>query len=243
MEFTLSTVALARTPFREKFGIPRQAGLVPVRGRIDMLPPWDQPEALNGLEQVSHIWLDFIFHQNPSKPEQLSVRPPRLGGNRRLGVFATRASFRPNRLGTSLVKLEAVCVEAGNVHLEVSGIDLLDGTPIVDIKPYLPYADRIDDAVNAIAPAAPAPTLAVDWQAQALLACRACLRELGYVGGLSGDGLCEIEQQVTQLVALDPRPAYKQSACGTYAMSVFGLNVRWVMQTPTQASISDASLA
>ncbi len=140
----IQTVAIAHTPFQEKFAIPRQPGLAPAaRGRIVLQAPFDRPEALRGLELCSHIWLLFEFHQalpsaDAARPPTLQVRPPRLGGNKKIGVFASRSPYRPNRLGQSLVKLEAV----RGTELWVSGIDLLDGTPIVDIKPYLPYADK-----------------------------------------------------------------------------------------------------
>ncbi len=126
---------------------------------LELLPPFDDGAAVAGLEQVSHIWLLFLFHQALEDSPRLKVRPPRLGGNRALGVFATRATHRPNGIGQSVVKLERV--EAGRLHL--SGIDLLDGTPVLDIKPYVPYAHMVPEARNAIADAAP-PAIAVDWR-------------------------------------------------------------------------------
>ena len=227
MTYSLEPVAIARTPFAEKFGIPRQSGLVPVRGSIELLPPYNRAESVVGLESVSHIWLDFIFHQNRQDTQQLSVRPPRLGGNRKLGVFATRASFRPNRLGTSLVRLEAVQLTDEGVVLEVSGIDLLDGTPIVDIKPYLPYADSVPDAVNGIASQAPAFAVEVTWAQASLAAFTALVND--------ADG--QLAQQVVQLIGLDPRPAYKKDRLGSYGMCLFGVDIRWDMQTPESAII------
>jgi len=142
---SVQPVAIARTPFAEKFAIPRQPQLAPAaRAVIELLPPYNQPEALLGLEQVSHIWLLFQFHQAPADDPaapRLRVRPPRLGGNEKLGVFATRSTHRPNGIGQSVVRLEKV----EGTRLWVSGVDLLDGTPILDIKPYVPLFDTATD--------------------------------------------------------------------------------------------------
>lgn len=228
---TLHAVALARTPFNGKFGIPRQAGLVDLPSVIELLPPYNKPEAVNGLEQVSHIWLDFIFSEHTAAEPRLSVRPPRLGGNKKLGVFASRSSFRPNALGQTLVRLDRIETGNGQVLLHVRGIDLLDGTPIVDIKPYLTYADSREDAVNGIADAPPQPRLAVEWADAALAQIQILKTQpAGMIGWIS------------QLIALDPRPAYKQQqAEGEYGMSVFGLNVRWQHTSKDAVRIIDIS--
>ena len=141
----LRPIAYIHTDFTDKFGLPRQSGLVPeLRGEIRFTEPYSQPDAVRGLSAFSHIWLLFGFHaaQRPHEKKGWSatVRPPRLGGNTRVGVFASRSPFRPNPIGLSCVKLEAVQTEQP-VRLLVSGIDLLDGTPIYDIKPYIPVAD------------------------------------------------------------------------------------------------------
>ncbi|HYQ38250.1 MAG TPA: tRNA (N6-threonylcarbamoyladenosine(37)-N6)-methyltransferase TrmO, partial [Pseudomonas sp.] len=148
MQHSVSPVGILRSCFKEKFAIPRQPQLAPAaRGVLELLPPFDSGAAVEGLEQVSHVWLLFLFHQALEEQPRLKVRPPRLGGNRAIGVFASRATHRPNGIGQSVVKLERV--EAGRLHL--SGIDLLDGTPVLDVKPYVPYADIISEARNAIA--------------------------------------------------------------------------------------------
>src|SRR5690606_27186002 len=159
MPYDIKPIGYLRSCFKEKFAIPRQPRLAPAaRGVLELRSPFDSGEAVAGLEQVSHVWLLFLFHEALEAQPRLRVRPPRLGGNRMVGVFATRATHRPNGIGQSVVKLDRV--EPG--RLFVSGIDLLDGTPILDIKPYVPYADALPEAWNEMA--AEAPTLIeVQW--------------------------------------------------------------------------------
>ena len=229
-DFSLSTIAIAHTPFQEKFAIPRQANLLAIPAKIEILPPYNSLEAVAGLEQVSHIWLSFIFDQHISTPQQkprLSVRPPRLGGNKKLGVFATRSSFRPNALGQSLLRLCAIEHDQQRLFLHVEGIDVLDQTAVVDIKPYVPYADCVE-ARNAIAPQAPKPSLKVTWAAEA----QAQLQQLK-----AGEWAL-IQDYITGLIALDPRPAYKQKQCdGDYAMAHFDVDVHWRMNAADQAEV------
>jgi len=159
MQHSVSPIGYVRSCFKEKFAIPRQPSLAPAaRGVLELLPPFDKGDAVAGLEQVSHVWLLFLFHQALESTPRLKVRPPRLGGNRMVGVFATRATHRPNGIGQSVVRLDRVEAD----RLFISGIDLLDGTPVLDIKPYVPYADALPDARNDMA--ADAPTLIeVQW--------------------------------------------------------------------------------
>ena len=154
------------SPFAEKFAIPRQSNLVPVQAEIRFVPPFNQSCAFDGLEDVSHIWLQFLFdgHNQAKRSNSLRVRPPRLGGNAKLGVFATRSSFRPNPLGLSLVKLLAIKHgQDQTVSLLVEGVDLVNGTKIVDIKPYLPYADIDNSAYNLMAEKPPGAIFQVIW--------------------------------------------------------------------------------
>lgn len=141
-------IAYISTDFKEKFGIPRQSGRVPaLEGKIVFVPEFRDPEALRGIEDFSHLWLLFDFSEAHRENWSPTVRPPRLGGNKRVGVFASRSPFRPNSIGLSCVKFERVeKTKTDGVVLIVSGVDLLDGTPIYDIKPYLPYADAHPDA-------------------------------------------------------------------------------------------------
>lgn len=213
----LQPVAIAHTPFAEKFAIPRQPRLAPAaRAVIELLPPYDQPEALAGLEQVSHIWLLFVFHQvaadNPQAP-RLRVRPPRLGGNETIGVFASRSTHRPNGIGQSVVRLDKV----EGTRLHVSGVDLADGTPIVDIKPYVPYADCVTEATNHIAPDAPA-NLPVEWTPAA--------QQAAEQHGLRLHE--DVAALVSQCLAQDPKPAYqKPDPQRRYGARFRDLNVVW----------------
>ncbi len=150
---TIKPIAFIETDFKEKFGIPRQSGRVEsLKGRIVFNPEYRNPDALRGLEEFSHIWLIFDFSKSHRKQWCPTVRPPRLGGNQKIGVFASRSPFRPNPLGLSVVALEGIeKTEKEGYVLNVSGVDLLDGTPIYDIKPYIPYADVKLDAKGSYA--------------------------------------------------------------------------------------------
>lgn len=149
----LKQIAIIRTDFPEKFGIPRQSGLVPgLMGRIEFLPPYRNADALKGLEGYSHLWLIWEFSKVKREHWSATVRPPRLGGNETVGVFASRSPFRPNPLGLSSVKLEKIApTEDKGPVLYVSGVDMLDGTPIYDIKPYLPHVDSHPEAAGGYA--------------------------------------------------------------------------------------------
>ncbi|MTZ14640.1 tRNA (N6-threonylcarbamoyladenosine(37)-N6)-methyltransferase TrmO [Pseudomonas sp. JL972] len=212
-------VGILHSCFKEKFAIPRQPQLAPAaRGVLELLPPFDTGEAVAGLEQVSHVWLLFLFHQALEEKPRLRVRPPRLGGNRMMGVFATRATHRPNGIGQSVVKLEKV--EANRLWL--SGIDLLDGTPVIDIKPYVPYADALPDATNAMA-AAPPQLLKVQWSEPGLAQARSEALRLG-------EPLVEL---IEQCLAQDPRPAYqKPDPERRYGTQFWDVQIRWHYPTP-----------
>ena len=148
----LKTIARIHTAFPEKFGIPRQSGIVETPGYIVFEPPYNNPDAVRGLEEFSHIWLIWQFSQAVRDDWSPTVRPPRLGGNTRVGVFASRSPFRPNPIGLSLVKLESIEYDHSlGLVLHVTGADILDGTPIYDIKPYLPYSEAKPDASGGFA--------------------------------------------------------------------------------------------
>ena len=219
MQHSVSPVGYVRSCFKEKFAIPRQPHLAPAaRGVLELVPPFDQGEAVAGLEQVSHVWLLFLFHQALEDTPRLKVRPPRLGGNKSMGVFATRATHRPNGIGQSVVRLEAV--EPGRLLL--SGIDLLDGTPVLDIKPYVPYADSVAEACNHMASEAPA-CIVVEWRDTAL--------DQAQQHGLRlGEPLMAL---IEQCLAQDPRPAYqKPPAERVYGVKFWDVQVRWHYPEP-----------
>jgi len=188
--------------FGEKFGTPRQSGIVPeARGRLvfsDEVPPG----ACRGLEEFSHVWIVFLFDQVGEDEERWFVRPPRLGGNEKKGVFATRSPFRPNRIGLSLVKLESVSDEG----VEVSGLDLVDGTLVLDLKPYLPYVEAIADGKGGFAKEAP--------------------RELEV--RFSDEVILSEEEKalIVRVLAVDPRPAYHDDE-RVYGCLIDGYNVKW----------------
>ena len=147
--YNLEPIGTIESCFKEKFGIPRQPGLAPAaQATLVLHPPYSNPGAMAGLEAFSHIWLIYIFHAIEKGKWKPTVRPPRLGGNKRTGVFATRSNFRPNPLGISAVKLEKIVPDGETIRLELSGVDLLDGTPVLDIKPYIPFADAHPDATS-----------------------------------------------------------------------------------------------
>lgn len=229
MTFEFQSIGIVHSCFEEKFGIPRQPGLAPAaRAQLSLLPPYDDPQALEGLEQCSHIWLQFVFHRPPAGQWKARVRPPRLGGNKSLGVFATRSPLRPNPIGLSVVKLEAVCHSQGKVWLELSGIDLLDGTPVLDIKPYVPYTDAPAEAFNHFADQAPA-WLPVDFTPEARDHCE-------QLGPALGQDLTLLLRQILQQ---DPRPQYQApDPDRVYGMALLGLDVRWRYE-PDEAGMGE----
>ena len=214
----MKVVARIKSEFREKFGIPRQSGLVEaLRAELVFEPEYRNTDALRGLEGFSHIWLIWQFSQAVREDWSPTVRPPRLGGNTRLGVFATRSPFRPNPIGLSCVRLEGLRQDPSlGTVLVVSGADLLDGTPIYDIKPYLPYADAHPEAVGGFAAAAPEAKLEV-LIPEAVKAAMPAER----LNALRG------------VLALDPRPSYQNDPERVYGMRFAGYNVRFSVEGDT----------
>ena len=207
----ITPIARIETPFGEKFGVPRQSGIADCPGRIVFEPAFRDPEAVRGLEDFSHVWLIWQFDRALRQTWSPTVRPPRLGGNQRMGVFATRSPFRPNAIGLSCVKLEAVRPDEklGTV-LEVSGTDLVDGTPILDIKPYLPYADAHPQARGGF-------TDQSQW------------RQLQVVLPDPADSPLSEAETLTlrQALALDPRPHYHNDPTRLYGLAFADYDVRF----------------
>ncbi|MCQ2173880.1 MAG: tRNA (N6-threonylcarbamoyladenosine(37)-N6)-methyltransferase TrmO [Bacteroidales bacterium] len=205
----IEAIAYYRCPLPGKFGAPRQAGLAPaLKGLVTLEAPYAGSQALRGLESFSHAWLIWGFHLNGSRNSR-TVRPPRLGGNVRVGVFASRSPFRPNGMGLSAVRIESVDLRKGTI--EVSGADLADGTPIYDIKPYVPYSDSIPDATPGFC-AKDWPALEVNFTPEA----EASLRD-----ALDDDRF----DALVQILRLDPRPQYQDDPDRIYGLDFSGLDV------------------
>lgn len=206
----LQPIGYIASDFKEKFATPRQPGLVTAaKGKLILQGPYNQADAVAGLEDFSHIWLVFGFHQTADQGWKPKVRPPRLGGNAKLGVFATRSTFRPNPIGLSLVELEQVDTDRG-VVLHVKGADLIDGTPVYDIKPYLPWVEAKVDAASGFAGAEQTLDLPI-----------AFAEHIDYP---IDDALRELIQQVLRH---DPRPAYQQDEKRIYGCHLQHVNVQW----------------
>jgi tRNA-Thr(GGU) m(6)t(6)A37 methyltransferase TsaA len=232
-----------RAPLSQKFGAPRQPNLVALTSAIEMLAPYDTPAAFEGLEAFSHIWISWQFHHNYRHKDnnqanssfRAQVRPPRLGGNQKIGVFASRSMYRPSALGLSVVKLERIEIVQGRVLLIIKGADMIDGTPIIDIKPYVAYSDALPDAKSGFAPIAPSLLEVVMTDAayeQFML-----LASVGEPAGISNNDVGhspvknvsksatvasiveKIQSQllisdmdaIKALIAQDPRPAYRRT--------------------------------
>ncbi len=219
MSFTLNPVGIIHSCYKEKFGIPRQPGLVTeAKATLELLSPYNREEAVRGLEDFSHIWITFIFHGCLTEGWKPTVRPPRLGGNKRVGVFSTRSTYRPNPIGLSVVELEKVVVEKGSVVLHLKGADLLDQTPVLDIKPYLPYVDSIPGAKAGFAPDAPSSDFAVTFSEQARQVCQQV-----------NSPELNLAVLINQILSFDPRPAYNADMLGSqnFAMKLLDFDVKW----------------
>ncbi|BBE79547.1 tRNA (N6-threonylcarbamoyladenosine(37)-N6)-methyltransferase TrmO [Phytobacter diazotrophicus] len=221
--FAIEQIGVIRSPYKEKFAVPRQPGLVKHGGgELHLLPPYNQAEAVRGLEAFSHLWIVFIFHQTMAGGWRPTVRPPRLGGNARMGVFATRSTFRPNPIGMSLVELKGIHCEKERVILQLGSLDLVDGTPVVDIKPYLPFAEALPHASASYAQQAPVAEMAVCFTPE--LEAAFPQLEKRYP---------QLRSFIIDVLAQDPRPAYrKDEEMGkTYAVLLLDFNVRWRVTT------------
>lgn len=211
-DLTLKVVARIRNDFPTKFGLPRQSGLIKtLLSTVEFEPEFRNPDTLRGMEGYSHLWLIWGFSENQREEWSPTVRPPRLGGNARMGVFATRSPFRPNPIGLSSVELIRINLEMPSFPtLTVAGADLMNGTPIYDIKPYLPYADILPEAKADFALGAPVPALSVSFPDRWLT-------------------MIPPEKRETLLKSLagDPRPAYQEDPARVYGFGYAGFDVRF----------------
>ncbi len=219
-ELTLPIIGHMKSPYREKFGIPRQPNLVQVESYIEMVEPYNDLLAFEGIEEFSHLWLVWQFHDNKNQQHadkfRPQVRPPRLGGNQKIGVFATRSMYRPAPIGLSVVQLKEVKKIGKSVRVYVMGSDLLDGTPIVDIKPYIQYSDAVADARSGYAQEEPLRKRVV-WSAQALQQKNELLHQQKIT--------LQLLDELQQVLALDPRPAYQEDPERIYKMRFAELDV------------------
>lgn len=209
MKVEMESIGRVETCYHEKFGVPRQPGIVPQAwGRVVFDDAYRGDDFIRGIEGFSHLWLVFLFHKAPAKSGRGTVRPPRLGGNERVGVFASRAPYRPNSIGLSVVELVGVDrSHAEGPILELRGVDLVDGTPLLDVKPYVPFSDSVAGAVGGFVSGAPEMTPVV-WDVVA-------------------DLPVEKKALIEQTLACDPRPAYQEDETRVYGCKIDGVNVRW----------------
>lgn len=257
-EHTAPIIGYLRSPLSQKFGAPRQPNLVALQGVIEMVAPFDVPEAFEGLCDFSHLWLTWQFHHNDKKNNlknhddktfRAQVRPPRLGGNQKIGVFASRSMYRPSRLGLSVVKLENVLIINNRTFLQISGADLIDGTPIIDIKPYIPYSDALPDASFGFAPSAPKPIDVVilptaQAQFEALIENEKKAKPKSgqeqLIFNLQQNLLNQDLPIIKALIAQDPRPAYRQKEVGTrFTMRYKSVDVSFYQENLGELQICD----
>ncbi|HHJ80554.1 MAG TPA: tRNA (N6-threonylcarbamoyladenosine(37)-N6)-methyltransferase TrmO, partial [Candidatus Tenderia electrophaga] len=218
MTFEFKPIGVLHSCFKQRFGIPSQARLATAaRGWIEFYPPYDREEAFVGLEDFSHVWLMFQFHQSLANDVSFTVQPPQKDGAR-FGLWATRAPNRPNQIGQSLVELERIEKTRAKVKLHLKGIDLVEGTPIIDIKPYLPYVDAIADAKGGFAHQAPQPRLRVDFTDNAA-------QQLAAIE----DNYSDLRQLIIEVLQYDPRPIYyrKRSNKKIFVMELYDLLLRF----------------
>lgn len=213
---TIEVIGFIRSCFTEKFGIPRQPGLAPSAvARLQLIEPFNRREMVRGLEAFSHVWVQFLFHQAVADGWKTTVRPPRLGGSQRKGIFATRSPHRPNFIGLSAVKLEKITFVDG-VVLELSGVDLLDGTPVLDIKPYLVSGDRLEDANDGWVPKK-SVDFTVRFVHEAAIFCDRYQENTGNC----------LSALIREVLVQDPRPSSQREHKDEFGMLLFDVNVRW----------------
>lgn len=213
----MEVIGHIHTPFPDKFSVPRQPGLAPsVTATITLCGDYDHQASIAGIQAHSHLWLMFQFHQNAAAGWKAKVRPPRLGGNKSIGVFASRSPFRPNQLGLSVVQLLDV-IERPQVQFVVAGADLVDGTPLVDIKPYVPYVDCVPEAVSEWAGEAPQPLNVV-------FSPLAQQQLLNYLPQQP-----KLQQVIIEVLQQDPRPAYHRlkDQDKSYGSRLYDYDLQW----------------
>lgn len=217
-EFNFTSVGTVHSCYKEKFGIPRQPGLVMAPASIEIIAEYAKDEAFRELESFSHIWVTFVFHAIESKSWKATVRPPRLGGNQRVGVFASRSMFRPNPIGLSVVELKSIERINGKIILNIVGGDFLDGTPVLDIKPYLSYVDSVTTSESGYAAEAPDKKLDVAFSDDAM----------DVINNHVSDYI-NLKNTIAAVLQQDPRPAYQhnKNIKNTFSIKLFDFDVKW----------------
>ncbi len=227
MEYPFKSIATLYTCFKEKFGIPRQMNLVKeAPATLVFHREFARPEAVRELEGFSHLWLIFVFHQAMADTWPVMVRPPRLGGNKKVGVFASRSPFRPNPIGISAVRLSSLEITNQGPVLHLRGVDILNETPVLDIKPYLPYSDSIPAATGGFAPTPPEPRFSVVFSDKARCQC-----------ALLETKIPHLESIITQTLENDPRPGYcaknSEESGKIYGIRMFDFDLKWTIINDT----------
>ncbi|BEH15295.1 tRNA (N6-threonylcarbamoyladenosine(37)-N6)-methyltransferase TrmO [Marinobacter shengliensis] len=217
---TLTPIAITHSCFKDKFGVPRQPGLTRhAHAELLIQSPFDREDAFRGLETASHLWLTFQFHEAIRAEWRPVVRPPRLGGNKKIGVFASRSPFRPNSLGLSVVRNEGLIRKNGQLVLRISDHDLIEGTPILDIKPYLPFADSVPEASLGWAESAPTERADVVFSLEAT----------AQLATLPVEEYPDVRALIEDVVSYDPRPSFRRGRDEEriYGANLYDLNVRF----------------
>lgn len=224
--FQVQPIGIIHSCFKEKFGIPRQAGLVPsAMAELELFKEFGREEMFRELEQFSHIWVSFIFHKVLSEGWRPTIRPPWLGGQKRVGVFASRSPHRPNFIGLSAVKLHEVKRKKGTVVLTVSGGDFLDKTPVVDIRPYIPYSDNLADATKGYTHLEEGERVCFSEQAE--LFCQNYYQKTGR----------NLYALLEEVVSQDPRPAFQREVDREFGVLLWDVNSRFVYRESGGAEI------
>ncbi|MFK5986705.1 MAG: tRNA (N6-threonylcarbamoyladenosine(37)-N6)-methyltransferase TrmO [Pseudomonadota bacterium] len=217
MNFNFEQIAIIHSCYKEKFGIPRQAGLVAeATATIELLKPYNHPDMVKGLNGFSHIWLMFVFDQHIGKGFNHLVSPPRLNGKEQYGVYATRSPFRPNPIGLSVVNLDKIEYQQDKIFLHVKGADLLDKTPIIDIKPYIEYADSINNTQKGFISAIKDNNFKIGFS------------ELANSQIIAAEkNIPQLRLFIQELLALDPRPHYNKSIKKHYTAHIYQYDLHW----------------
>ena len=217
-QYNFNSIGIVRSCYKEKFGIPRQPALVASPATIEIESAYSKDEAFRELESFSHVWVIFVFHRISNEHWKSTVRPPRLGGNKRIGVFASRSMFRPNPIGLSVVELKSIERKDNKVILNIIGGDFLDATPVIDIKPYIPYADSIDAAKAGYAIEKPQINLCVDFSDTANVDIENAEKKYP-----------KLKRIIIEILQLDPRPAYQREKKikDEFAIKLYEYDLKW----------------